>query len=73
MVRTGTGVWKIGTPEPLEQAENKTGINCQTGNESRLDRRQSTFDPSLAGSGCAICPGLHNYGSESGRKTSACG
>ncbi len=28
---------KPGMLEELEQAENKTGINCQTGNESRLD------------------------------------
>ncbi len=28
-----------GNQEPPERVENKTGINCQTGNESQLDRR----------------------------------
>ncbi len=29
---------KYGTPEQPEQTENKTGINCKTGNKSRLER-----------------------------------
>ncbi len=33
---------KYGTPEQPEQAENKTRINCKTGNESQLDRRLVT-------------------------------